>query len=106
MVVSSALQRRWWRRWIGFLRARRSRDECSSLDEDPAVPAGHERRDIGQDSSEAEAAGIGEVVRLPDRIELLLVRAETLEVVDGLAMVVKKPTNAIPERGDRRPFKP
>ena len=47
-------------------------------------------------------AGIGEVARLPDRIELLLVGAQPLEVVERFAVVVEEGAEPVPQRRDRR----
>jgi len=96
----------------GTARARRppldvpSLQAWPSLSEYPPVPAGDERRHVRHDARQLQAARIRQVVWLPNGTELLLVRAQTLEVVDRLAVLVQKRADAIPERGHRRLLEP
>ena len=67
-----------------------------TLQEDPPVAARDERRDVGEDARQREAAGIGQIARLPDRVELLLVGAQPLEVVERLAVAVDEAARPSP----------
>jgi hypothetical protein len=76
----------------------------ASLAEDLPVAAGDQRRNVRENPRQPQAARIGEVVRFPHRIELLLVGAQPLEVVHRLAVLVDEGAKAIPDGGERRLF--
>ena len=76
-------------------------DGLTSLEEDVPVAAGDQGGHVGQNARQAQSSRIRQVVRLPDRIELLLVGAQPLEVVDRVAVLVEKGANAVPEWRDR-----
>src|SRR4030095_10938424 len=80
----------------------RDPDGSRSLQEDPPVAARNQRGDVRERTRQTEAAGIDQVVRLPLRIELLLVGAQPLEVVEAGAVLVEESAKLVPERRDRR----
>src|SRR5262245_13951117 len=67
----------------------------------PPEPAADESRDIRQHQRKGEAAGAGEIARLPDRVELVLVVAQALEVVEVLAVAEDQGAETAPQRRDR-----
>src|SRR5439155_1320571 len=80
----------------------------------PPQPASDESGQVGQDPREGQAAGGGEVDGLPLRVELFLVLAEALEVVEVLAEAVGEGAGAGPygaegtvlQAGERRAARP
>src|SRR6202035_3755611 len=72
---------------------------------EPAPEAARaQRRDVGQHPRQRQPAGAGQVTRLPDRVELLLVLVEALEVVEVLAVTEHQGPQAAPQRRDRPPL--
>jgi inner membrane protein len=78
--------------WLPSLALAAAAITWSSRRETPA----DEGRDVGEDEGEREAAGAGEVARLPHRVELVLVLPQALEVVEVLAMAEDQRTQAAP----------
>src|ERR1700752_3495737 len=60
------------------------------LPEDLTVAASDQRQHVGHDAGKTEAPWICQVVRQPHRVELLLVGAQSLEVVDRLGVLVEE----------------
>src|SRR5262245_47186780 len=74
-------------------RARLARDDARDAARDQG-------RDVGQHEGQREGAGRGQVARLPDRRELVLERAQPLEVVEMLAVSEQDRPEPIPERSE------
>src|ERR1700687_2394588 len=64
--------------------------------EQAAEAARDEGCDVGQHPRQRQAAGAGQVARLPDRVELLLVLVEALKVVEVLAVPEHQGPQAAP----------
>jgi hypothetical protein len=58
----------------------------ASLDQNPSIAAGNQRRDVGECAWQPESTRIGEIPRLPRRMKLAFVCAQSLKVVEGLAV--------------------
>ena len=58
--------------------------------EDIPVSAGDERRHVCKNPRQFQAAWVRQIPRFPLRIELFLVRAQTLEVVDRFAVLIQE----------------
>src|SRR5678815_4721848 len=74
--------------------ARSSSLPCEESSDAP----GNQCADVREDAREGEAGRSGQVSRLPHWIELLLVAAQSLKVVEVLSMAVQQTAHAIPER--------
>src|SRR6187399_1403966 len=68
--------------------------------EESSDAPGNQCADVREDAREGQAGRSGQVSRLPHRIKLLLVPAQSLKVVEVLSMSVQQSAHAIPERGN------
>src|SRR5262249_29686821 len=69
-----------------------------------SISPGYERRYVGKDLGQPESSTVHEIFRLPLRMELFLVLAQPLEVVERPAVFEQERSEPGPERRHRRSF--
>src|ERR1700692_3821305 len=69
---------------------------------DALIARGDQSGNIEQCDEWTERAGRGEVARLPGRVELALENAQSLEVVDRVAVAPDQGADPVPARRQRR----